>query len=287
MARTWPHPYQGRSKVIQVIGDMHAGWSWNGRFQKAVNDAKTGSLLPGTPTAALMVGDITEDATDAEDAVAKNYLDQLPWPYFVSYGEHDGLNTGRADSVYLTNWGLPSKTHYADFGWFRAIACPTHPTQAELDSIQATAAATGLPCVLVSHRPIRGSLPGGTSAAYGVQPNTNNVGLYNPLDTEYKAMLNASPNIKVIVCGHTHSAMDAPGMAVLVNVGTRNVIQVNAGAYAYTNTSKGATTDYIPGVYLIWRDSIKSVEVRFREHGAGVWILGPGLQKVVTLPIPD
>lgn len=284
MGRPWPHPYQGRSKVIQVIGDTHVGWMATGRFQKAIDDAKALGL---TPTAALMVGDIVEDGLDAQDAAAKPFFDQLPWPYFLSYGEHDGLNAGRPDSSYLTNWSLPSKTHYADFGWFRAIACPTHPTQAELDTIQATAAATGLPCVLVSHRPIRGSLPGGTSPTYGVQPNTNNTGLYNPLDDEYKAMLNASPNIKVIVCGHTHGALDAAGNASLINVGTRSVIQVNAGAYAYTNTSKGATSDYIPGVYLFWRDSLRSVEIRFREHGGGVWVLGPNSQKVITLPIPN
>jgi 3',5'-cyclic-AMP phosphodiesterase len=288
MPRTWPQPYVDNSKVIQVIGDTHVtGQIAAGRFQKAINDMLGGSMLP-TPSAALHVGDITDPGNTTEDAQAKAFLDQLPWPYFVNYGEHDNFQGNRAagDAEYLASWNLPARAHSNDYGWFRAIALPPDPPQAEIDAAGAFAASSSLPCVLVSHRPIRGSLPGGTSPTYGTQPNTTNAGLYNSTDVAYQAMLNAQPNIKVVVCGHSHSAVDAPGNASLISVGARSVIQVNAGALAYTNTSKGATSDYLPGAYLVWRANLNAVDVWFREHGCGVWISGPGNTKVTTIAIP-
>lgn len=289
MSRPWPHPYKDAAKVIHVIGDSHVtGAIAVNRFQKVINDVLGGSMLPAAPTASLHVGDVTDPGSVAEDAQAKAFLDQLPWPYFVNYGEHDNFSGNRAagDAEYLADWNLPARVHSTDYGWFRAIALPPDPLQAEIDAAGAFAASSSLPCVLVSHRPIRGSLPGGTSPTYGTQPNTTNAGLYNSTDVAYQAMLNAQPNIKVVVCGHSHSAVDAPGNASLVSVGSRSVIQVNAGAIAYTNTSKGATSDYLPTAYIIWHDAAQTVEIRFREHGAGVWIMGPNLQKAITLGIP-
>lgn len=279
MARRWPLPLEGRT--FHVIGDMHVGATAQHRLDKAFYDMVSGSVLPPV-VGSIQVGDVVDDGLASEDTVAAALFAQLPWPWLNAQGEHDVWNGVRTDAQWAAAWGRPGRVYAQDLSdLVTVVTCPPGPTTGELSAIATLATAAVLPVVLVAHRPIKGSI-GSPSSTFGNQPDTNAAGVYTTPNIEYRAMLDSTPAIKLIVCGHTHNAMDAPNLMARQNVGSRDIAQINAGALAYTNVSKGSMSDPLPSLYVTWLSS--SVEIRVREHGSGVW-LAPAGQKLTTLSL--
>lgn len=66
------------------ISDLHFG-----REQPAVIEGWLQATAELKPDLIIISGDLTQRATDDQYAAAKQFLDSLPWPYFVIPGNHD------------------------------------------------------------------------------------------------------------------------------------------------------------------------------------------------------
>lgn len=281
MPRPWPTP-PSAVPLIQLIGDTHAGTTTDStkefRLDKAFSDMATGKMV-GTPNVALHVGDMTQNGNATEAGMIKPRLDALPWDYVHSFGEHDNFNAEWTDAQMLTFWGRTALIEAFDLDFATVITIPPGPTLAEVALVGTLADAASGDVILLSHRPLKASY-GSPSPTRGIQPpNATDQGYYvggSPtVEAAVRAVIDSRPQIKLICSGHLHSAPDVPadGLAnKTVNTGTRLIAQVNASALAYVNSSFSAGADPLFGVYLSWYDD--HMDVRLRNHGAGVWQSG-------------
>lgn len=281
MPRPWPLPLD-TAPVIQLIGDCHEGLTPANstpsyRLTKAFADMTAGSMRL-TPDVALHVGDMTQNGNAAEAALIKPRLDALPWPYITSFGEHDNFNAEWTDADMLAAWGRTALVEAFDVGFATVITVPPGPTAPEVALIGTLAAAAPGPVILLSHRPLRSTFGRPSPTRNGQPDNANDQGYYvggSPaVEASVRAVIDAQPKIKLVCSGHLHSAPDVPpaGLAnAAVNTGTRTIAQVNASALAYVNTTVSGGSDPLLGVYLSWYSD--HVDVRLRDHGAGVWRL--------------
>ena len=71
-------------RTVAHISDLHFG-----RTEPAVVDALLAELRAMAPTVIAVSGDLTQDASSAEFAAARDFLDRLPAPHIVVPGNHD------------------------------------------------------------------------------------------------------------------------------------------------------------------------------------------------------
>ena len=142
-------------------------------------------------------------------------------------------------------------------------------------------ASAGKPCFIICHEPLANTVVGNTTGAGAVWSSAEASFHIHP-DTEIRAILNAQPNAKAWISGHTHSPVDTPGFIKSESVGTRSVIAINCASTDYV----GRTREwYDPIITLFMTYTGSALEIRFRNHGAGIWDTLGG-SRVVTMPIP-
>lgn len=220
----------------------------------------------------VQLGDITDLGTPEQDALAVEWLEQLDAPWYNVLGNHD--NFWRPAKDWAAVYGWPSQNYTADLGFAKLIAVgPDEPSYGQLlrlsdDTLRwldrELTAAHGTDCLVACHAPLAETVLGDdeihyTSRMRGMQIHDNDSIL---------EVLAAHRNAKAWISGHTHSPIHVPGLVTTLTVGGHELLALNTSALYYTGKRITWTAPLVT-LYLTWLDG--RAEVRFRNHGAGVW----------------
>jgi hypothetical protein len=287
MPRSWPSP-PARFPTLQLIGDVHAGVNvlppGTHERKRAIITADVQKLPK--PLARIQVGDITDIGTTGEDQGARSWMYGLGGKWYTALGNHDLWLDVRTSAQWAKAYGLVSKDYTVDFGAFRLIFVGQDGGYAAPFTLNATTrtwltnelANAGKHCLIVSHVPLANTVVGDVAKVWSSAEASFQI---NP-DADIRAILNAQPNAKAWISGHTHSPIDTSGFIKSESVGTRSIISINCSALLYT----GRTIEwYDPLITLFLTHTGSNLEIRFRNHGAGIWDALDG-SRVVTMPIP-
>lgn len=306
MRTNWPNPLTPASKasdgvLIHLLGDIHFGAINEARTDKVRNDILYGTCP--TPTVRVQVGDLVDAVqVDTQDLSHQNsdvrglaWLASLGGTYYVAIGNHDILTgtSSRTGTQAAAAFGMPGLNYSVDLG--SVVLLFIGPDTEQVDNttvldgtttltwLGAAAAATTKDCIVVCHAPLYNTVLGDTSiynssTAAGFWA----VGTYgDPNSAALTAVLAAHSNIKGYISGHTHSPLAAPGLMTTVSLGGRNVAHINCSSIYYTKKAI-YWNDPMISPYLIYSPSLRTFEIRWRDHAKGVWT-GPSGVKVTTL----
>lgn len=278
------------ARTINVVGDIHVGWTVPSRLDAAAADlARTISLA----THRVFIGDLTEVSSPEQDAAANAWLDTTGPRDFWSIvaGNHDLV--GRSLAAWEAAYGKPG-TWTRDFPAFRLIGLSapdgegirqTEPqtfTPTTLAYLDAQLGDTSLDCVIVTHGPLMNTVVGSyfdsTMRFFASHP-----------DDEIRAILAAHPNARAWISGHTHSPLETTDLVKAEPVGNGHLITaINAGAVAYQGGKPAdpgepaAQPNY--SCFITVTDG--AIELRVRDHLTGGWSAINGAP-VVTVPFAE
>lgn len=285
--RAWPAPFVART--LHLIGDVqgipYVGTKIN-RAEVMLRDMGR----PGLPKVAhiAQVGDFCSSGPESFFTTTRNFMDAVAadGQWWATVGNHDKPivelepDYVRTAAQAAALMGMPGKNYVVDLGYavligfyVRAWGYSTEEapdTQWLADTLDLY---SDRECIVVAHPPLRASIPNGAADILSAD------------DIAIRAVLNPRPQARIWACGHTHSPIIAP-VAKQVNIGARNIVQVNASALLNNSPGIGENKerwDPLRSLYVtILADRC---EVRFRDHGAGVWIGGtPSIARKVVLP---
>lgn len=288
MTRSCPIPAPGGT-LLHVIGDTHFGNFFSVRQAKVLADMNK-PFMP-KPIARIHVGDIVENGLTSEDTDAQTWFSQIPSaPTFHAIGNHDHYLGVRSVASWATAWGYESKNHSHDVGEnlrLVFVGPDVYPgdgykyqlTQTTLDYLAAQLSGTSRSCVVVCHYPLYNTVLGGSGQYQSTDDGFWVRGPNNTDDTEIREVLDAYSNCRAWVCGHTHSSIESEGFIKSENVGSRVIAHINASAIVYVGKTH-TVFDAIRSLFLTVRET--TIEVRCRDHGAGIWY-GPAGQRVSTV----
>lgn len=274
-------------RTINVVGDIHVGWTVQSRLDAAAADlARTNDLAVHR----VFIGDLTEFSTSDEDAAAIAWLDSTgprdSWS--IVAGNHD------LDSRTLAGWeaayGKPG-IWTLDFPTFRLIGLSAPDREGIRETEPQTLAPetltyldrqlgeTSRDCVIVTHGPLMNTVIGSyfdsTMRFFATHP-----------DEEIRAILAAHSNARAWVSGHTHSPLETTDLVKAEPVGNGHLITaINVGSVAYqggkpTDPSEPAAQPNYSCFITVTDDAI---ELRVRDHLTGGWSTINGAQ-VTTVP---
>jgi len=305
VSRLQPVPaYLASAVNLHLVSDVHCqedSWA-RARIGKVLDDA---DRMVGRHTidAHLVMGDLTNTALPAEASLWAAWRDGLASggaqrPVHAVLGNHD-LNQLTPDQA-AALLGLPAANYIQDVGDVRLIALALTvlpignsarmvvPPEA-LAFLDAQLGATTRPCLVLFHAPLAETVGVGdlatsfTSEEDWVKAHSDPAGG----DGVLRQILAAHPNAVAWISGHTHSPISTPGLVTTVDLGSHRIAAVNASGLWYTGRSIEAH-DPLCGLLLSVLDE-HTFEVRFRDHGAGVWTAPTGAEnagrKVVTLTV--
>jgi hypothetical protein len=258
-------------RTVHGVGDLHAGAIRRARAERVLEDVAE----LGTPALHLQIGDATEHGTAEEDRAARRWLGRLPGPHRTVLGNHDILRGGRTPTAWAAAYGYESKNYVVDLPFVRIVAVGpdgaaegwragvlSAATLAWLD--EQLAGADG-DCWVACHWPLFRSVLGNPRMLYtSAMPS-----FHAKPDEEIRALLARRRNARAWLSGHTHSPLHAPGFVTRVRLPRRrSVLSVNFSALVGVG-KKREPADPLCSVYLTHRPG--TIEVRFRDHRAGVW----------------
>jgi hypothetical protein len=274
-----------------LLGDSHLGVNvvppGINELRRAIVTADVKTLPK--PLARIQAGDLTDSGTPGQDQAARAWMYGFGGQWYTTLGNHDIWLDARTSAQWAKAYGLASKDYTVDFGAFRVIfvghdggyGYPLTLNVTTRTWLNDQLASAGKPCFIVCHVPLANTVVGSTTGAGSVWSSAEASFQIFP-DTEIRAILNAQPNAKAWISGHTHSPVDTPGFIKSESVGTRSVIAINCASTDYV----GRTREwYDPIITLFLTYTGSALEIRFRNHGAGVWDTLGG-SRVVTMPIP-
>jgi len=229
---------------------------------------------------------MTNDGLVSQDVLALDFLNSLSGKTYTALGNHDIMNDVRTVAAWEAAYGLVSKNYTADLGFVKLIFVgPDNMTgglitlsAATLTFLTNELANAGKHCFVISHAPPYNTVLGDVTKVY----SSTEAAMRVYPDADIRAILNAQPNAKAWIAGHTHSPIDTPGLIKSESVGTRSIISINCSATFYTGRSY---ENFDPITTLFLTHTGSNLEIRFRNHGAGVWDTVGG-SRVVTMPIP-
>lgn len=286
-------------RLLHLLGDVHMGLLAADKKTKTAADMAH-RLVP-KPLLRIQVGDMLEapPPTYAVSTIT-SWLNGFGDPWISAIGNHDiGGNVVTADQANIS-YGMSGKNYVDDrFDWCRiivlgpeALDIANEPariqlSQATLDFLTASLNGTTKRCLVVCHAPLFNTVGGSQTTGnpsnvdqfYVVGPNLTD-------DTEIRTILGAHTNATAWISGHTHASLGATNVCCLTTCGSRSVPHINCSSIHYTgqigvnpNPANGLTaaqnTAYreafsdLCSLYLNMFDD--RLEIRFRNHGAGVW----------------
>jgi hypothetical protein len=268
--RTWPSPAPERT--VHVIGDVHVGATPPVRLESVLADL--GTRYVPRPVLHLQIGDMTEHGLAAEDTRALAWLGRLPAEHRTILGNHDILDDRRTPAQWARVYGNPAPSYRIDLSFVRIlVVAPDRDADASAAGLLSPATLAWLDaelgsasgdCWIACHWPLRATVTGDTRRVFSsVEPF-----FHAKPDADLRALLARHPTATAWISGHTHSPLDAPGLVSRLVLGGRGVACVNASAIAYTGRTR-EWTDPLASIFLTHRPG--TIEVRFRDHGAGVW----------------
>lgn len=261
---------------LHLVADVHCQNEPTAqlRLAKVVDDAAR-MVGRNLLDAHLVMGDLTNAATGSEAALWAAWRDTLGGdvPVHVTLGNHDvgGSWTAQQAAAAL---GLPAPNYVVDTGPVRLIFLSLAVTSSlmvvpadGLAFLDAALGGTTVPCLIVFHAPLAetvGGPPGWNSGEPFIRASSNLAGG----DGELRQILAGHPNAIGWVSGHNHSPIEAPGLLTVVDVG-HQLAAVSTPGLWFTNPDIDPHGP-LRGLLLSVLDE-RTVEVRFRDHGAGVW----------------
>jgi 3',5'-cyclic AMP phosphodiesterase CpdA len=258
-------------RTVHGVGDLHAGAIERPRAKRVLQDV----ALLGTPALHLQIGDATEHGTRDEDREARRWLAGLPGPHHTILGNHDILHNRRTPAQWAKAYGYTSKNYVVDLPFVRVIAVGpdrtaegrragelSRATLAWLDEQLATAPGD---CWVACHWPLFRTVLGDPRKHFTSAMES----FHAKPDAGIRALLGRHRNAKAWLSGHTHSPLRAPGLVTRARLTPgRSLLSVNFSALVGVGKVRDAK-DPLCSVYLTHRPG--TIEVRFRDHRAGVW----------------
>lgn len=291
-ARPWPLPTGGNT--LHCVGDVHSGVITQGKLDRSSNDMVNGRLLPSV-VGHIQLGDQTNSALTAEDSTFQTWWAKITdAPKYLAMGNHDLFNS-RTPTSWASTYGQPAQNYSVDLGDFRLIVVgpdflPTdesNPTwnavrimlpDTTLTWLDTQLGATSKDCLIACHAPIKDTVLGDPALTYpsGVDPWFVTSGSHRTDSTGVLGVLAAHANAKAWISGHTHSPINTPQLVVGQTVGSHTMAMINCGALYFAGQDGGARNAWDPmhGLYVTHYGD--RLDVRFRNHGAGVWVQGGG-----------
>jgi hypothetical protein len=248
-------------------------------------------LLPET-LLHVVVGDFVDNpaAHPEQDATAVNWMNSHigPGEWVTAVGNHDLF--GRLPPAAAAAWGMPGGGNYVhDIPGVCRLVLITPDDGIENDgySMKPFTASRlnwvadrcnevpNVPCFIVCHW----SLYDTVAATSDSTTSATTPGFYAYVDAEIETMLADTPNTKAWLSGHTHSPLHVPELVTTKVVGGHSLVAINASAPCYTGNVSDNLSSQQATMYLTVTDG--RMDVRFRDHGAGVWtVAGPDRQPV-------
>jgi hypothetical protein len=259
------------SRTIHGIGDFHAGFISRARRAAVLDDVRT---LP-TPAFHLQIGDATEHGKPKEDRVAQRWLGQLPGPYDTILGNHDVLHNDRTAGEWARAYGHRSKNFTIDLPFVSVIAIGpnrNHPDEragtlsgATLDFLERQLAGAQRDCWIACHWPLYRTVLGNPDKHFTSEMPS----FHAKPDVRIRELLARHPNAKAWLSGHTHSPLSVPGLITHAALPQgRSILAVNLSALVATGKTR-EPSDPLRSLYLTHLPG--KIEIRFRDHDAGVW----------------
>jgi 3',5'-cyclic AMP phosphodiesterase CpdA len=260
------------ARTVHGVGDLHAGAIQRSRAERVLQDV----ARLGTPALHLQIGDATEHGTREEIRAAQRWLGRLPGPSHTVLGNHDILRNRRTPAQWARAYGYASQNYVIDLPFVRVIAVGPDrarqgPRAGELSPatiawMEEQLAESEHDCWVACHWPLYRTVLGDprrlfTSAmqAFHAKP-----------DARIRGLLARHRNATAWLSGHTHSPLRAPGLVTRVRLAPgRTLLSVNLSALVGVGKVRHPR-DPLRSVYLTHRAG--TIEVRWRDHRAGVWM---------------
>ena len=283
MARRWPIPQPDRT--FHLVGDVQGIPYLSAKQSRAEVVLADVARLPDVEHR-VQVGDFVSSHADTAFPPTIEFMDKLGGgTWYATVGNHDAPiaelepELARSADAAAVLMGMPGKNWVVDLGyavligfyiraWGRlAEEAPDFGWLADtLDEHE------GRTCMVVAHPPIRGTI------------THNAAEMLTADDATLRSIIEYMPQLKVWLCGHTHSPLIKP-VVQNVRVGSRLIAQVNGSALLNTAPATALDRwDPLRTLYVTVLDD--RIEVRFRDHGAHAWIGGSVESRAVqVLPI--
>lgn len=305
-----------RENTVHFVGDTHFGINMSGdaiRNGKLQADLKRLGVWP----ARVQCGDFTQSGVTSQIVTATTFFNECPGGYYVVVGNHDCWRTNGptdpngeifaaetatyADDGYAFPTGLINWSVDLGFCVLVGVGPNTYGdgtciviSQASLDWLDATLAAipADRTVIVAAHPPLydtcAGTLTPGTgdytSTTTGFWVTGPTMGERDTVrDGNIRTILGRYPNVRAWMYGHTHSHITQDRLITTTTVGGREIACIGTSATCFIG-------------YLGWehepqRQPVRSnfltvypdhLEVRWRDHTAGVW-MGPFEERVVSV----
>ncbi|MGY1618128.1 metallophosphoesterase family protein [Geodermatophilus sp. SYSU D00691] len=293
MTRLQPVPaYLEQAVNLHLVSDVHCQTTGvaMARAAKVVDDVQR-MVGRAAINARLVLGDLTQDALDLEAALWQTWRADLEGDVHAVLGNHDFTDTdpARSPDAMAVKLGLPAKNYMVDVGDVRVL-CIGPSSQpdgrltlgpADLGWLDGVLAVTTRPCLIAFHAPLWETV-GGPPGWHSGEPT-----IHAWPHPEIRQLLSGHPNAIAWLSGHTHAPIETPGAITSVDVG-HSLAAVNCTGLWYTSPDHTEAHDPLRGLLLSVLDE-HTLEVRFRDHGAGVWTTPVGGEhggrKVVRLAV--
>lgn len=309
MTATRTYPSLARlDRTIHFIGDPHmaqyAPYVAQGTTRRARWTTDIASPTVGAPCLRVVIGDLIENYASGDgvqrDQYAKDAMNALlpavPWDVVV--GNHDlagATDQYRTADVWAALYGYPDQnwtkvlTDAQGSQFVKLVAAGTDTmnsttdppiilSQATLDWLSTELGNTSLPCLVLCHAPLKNTVLG---SGYNSSQTFFHVHALDMLtdDAAIRAILNAHPTAKAWISGHSHNRITDQDFAKVESVGTRSIMALNLSSPWYVTALPPSPLDPICTIFVTV--TATGLEIRFRNHGAGVWD-SIGSQRVVT-----
>lgn len=275
---------------MHFIGDMHFGANLDSRTDRVAANL---AAMP-TPDCFVQIGDSSNDATAPNDALALDFLNALPAPWWSICGNHDIYLDSRTVADWEAAYGM-QKNQVVDRGWCNLVmigpeTCPDSKisvAQATADWLDAQLGASTKPCIVCCHTPLDGTVLGWRSST-SLNYHVGIVG-GSGADTTIVRILGAHDSAFAWVCGHTHSGPFETDFIKIHAVGDpahphRQMAVVNCSSLYYVlHDPPAVTTDPLPTVVVTIPESGDRVEARVWDHHGNVWSGSNRLGPVATV----
>ncbi|MQW78126.1 hypothetical protein GHK92_19850 [Nocardioides sp. dk4132] len=289
------------ARTIHVVGDQHHGSLAASR--KALLEAGLAQPLTrwinDRVAACLHMGDLTNNATDAEDnlyvAHRGHYGDA---PLHAILGNHD-IRSNRNPEEHAAALGLPGSMWTAEIERMGVTIVGVLPgtdtaahnsgsqfTSERLARLDSTLAGIDGDVWIACHFPMHDTVNGSASdpairkrsvtsgyyvATTGATSNSNAV----------LEMLDDHSNVKAWLSAHIHADLTADRLLTTVSTGSRGIAHINTGAVAPLEVAQSPRSQ-INTFYLTKVEG--GIEVRVRGHHAGGYWESIGGRRVTLVP---
>jgi hypothetical protein len=309
-SRDWPGP-PNPATTLNLVGDVHWGanaaagtTTHTGRGAKMSVDMHL-AMVADEVAAHVQLGDFTNDGLVGQDAgVVPWYAGLSDKPKLQVIGNHDIWGNVRTPAAAAAAYGMPAPSYSFDLGFATIVSIAPdnlvggrmNYSETTIDWVDAQCQAAGNPVLLASHAPMHETIAANddttqyrsTDTSFFFQVNSANAAYEASDDASIRQVIADHPNVKAWLSGHTHTPIPEPKLTTVEVMGGRNVAHINASSIHYV----GHGGDYwygwgnipIQTLYLTMVDEDR-LELRVRDHGAGVWGAFTGVEKVKVIEL--